>query len=148
APTLVQGQTAPYLDGNGWTVFTASSDTRKIYVSSSMGNDFNSGLSPSTPVKTIAKGLSLLRDGYPDWLLLKKGDSWIEGNQLRVSGRSASEPMVISSYDPNNPTVPDPGTGGARPLIKVNYTMSTGFFSMGNFPSGGNNIAFVGLEFY
>src|SRR6266478_762988 len=106
-----QAQTAPYLDPNGWTVFTPSSGTRTIYISNSSGNDSNSGLSQSTPVKTIAKGVSLLRDGYPDWLLLKKGDAWtneVLGNPIAVSGRSAAEPMLISSYG-----------SGARPLLKT-----------------------------
>lgn len=59
---------------SGWTVFVPSSDTRTIYVSSSTGNDSNNGLSESTPKRTIAAGKSLLRNGYPDWLLLKCGD--------------------------------------------------------------------------
>jgi hypothetical protein len=118
-PALAQTSTAPHLDANGWTVFTPSADTHIIYVSSSQGNDNYSGLSVSAPVKTISHGLSLLRDGYPDWLLLKKGDSWTESNQIKTSGLSAIAPMVISSYDPAHPGVVNPGTGGARPLIKV-----------------------------
>src|SRR5262245_41145774 len=100
--------TAPYLGSDGWTVFTASSDTRVIYVSSSAGNDSNDGLSQSTPVKTLFKGVSLLRNGYPDWLRLKKGDSWTnesfsqysanEYGAFCKSGRSPTEPMLISSY--------------------------------------------------
>src|SRR5450830_1516621 len=85
----------------GWTVFTASSDTQLVYVSSTAGNDSTGVIGdPTHPYQTIAKGVSLLRNGYPDWLLLKKGDSWTESNYILVSGRSASEPMVISSYDP------------------------------------------------
>ena len=34
-------------------------------------------------------------------------------------GPSADQPVVLSSYDPAKPTVPHPGTGGARPLIKT-----------------------------
>src|SRR6266478_3333053 len=56
------------LDANGWTLVTPSPDSRIIYVSSSTGNDANSGLSRFAPLKTIAKGESLLRDGMPDWL--------------------------------------------------------------------------------
>src|SRR5262249_43838781 len=127
-------------------------DTRILYVSSSTGNDFNNGLSPSTPVKTIAKGLALLRNGYPDWLLLKKGDSWTEGNQLPngASGRSAAEPTVIGSYDPASPGVVNPSTGGPRPLIKTNAALGSAFFAMGNGFGylAGNNLAFVGLELY
>jgi hypothetical protein len=42
------------LDANGWTVFTPSADTHKIYVSNSIGSDANDGLSESTPVKTLS----------------------------------------------------------------------------------------------
>jgi hypothetical protein len=140
-PTLAQAQTASGLpvDANGWTIFTASSDTRIVYVSSSSGSDSTGVVGDvNHPYKTIATGLSLLRPGYPDWLLLKKGDTWVESNQLTKSGRSPAEPMLISSY----------GTG-ARPLINVENTVTTnnGFLTCcGKF--GGNYTAIVGLELY
>ena len=144
APALAQAQTAPYLDTNGWTVFTPSLDTRIVYVSSSMGNDANDGLSISTPVQSIGKGVSLLRSGYPDWLLLKKGDIWTDqsferapGGNFGYGGRSATEPMVISSYG-----------SGARPLIKIANDKQGFFFIGGAAPGGGNYIAIVGLELY
>src|SRR5262245_13553236 len=78
-PTLAQAQTtstAPYLDSNGWTVFTptpitsgscaagTANGTCIFYVSDSDGNDCNNGLSavanPSGcgagPLKTISAG--------------------------------------------------------------------------------------------
>ena len=56
--------------------------------------------------------------------------------------------MVISSYDPANPTVPNPGTGGARPLIKTPAGIN-GLQAQGGTPtSGGNYLAIVGIEFY
>ena len=111
-------QTAPYVDANGWTVFTPVSGTGScsngsytgtciIYVSSSTGSDTNNGQTVSTPVQTLAKGISLLRSGYPDWLLLKRGDTWTAapGADLfgffPASGASATAPMVIGSYDPS-----------------------------------------------
>ncbi|MDI6401767.1 T9SS type A sorting domain-containing protein [Balneolaceae bacterium ANBcel3] len=97
-----------YQDDEGWTVVVPSEDTRIIYVSSSMGSDDNDGLSENTPVKSIEKAYSLLRSGYPDWMLFKRGDVWYESFPfIHVSGRSEQEPMLFSSY----------GTG-ARPLIK------------------------------
>jgi hypothetical protein len=129
----------PHLDTNGWTAFTPSADTHTIYVSNRSGKDTNDGRSERLPVKTIAKGVSLLRDGYPDWLLLKKGDTWTdEGfSWFFNSGRSAREPMLISSY----------GTG-ARPLIKTRSTSpAIGSFGAGG-NRGGNFIALVGIEFY
>ena len=70
----------------------------------------NSGLSQNTAVATIAQGLSLIRDGSADWLLLKAGDTWVnqEIGYIDFSGRSGTEPILISSY----------GTG-VRPLIET-----------------------------
>lgn len=92
-----------------WTHFTPSSDTRLIFVSSSEGNDSNSGLTPATPVKTLAKAESLLRDGYPDWMLLKRGDVWYESlPSWSKSGRSADAKMVVGAY----------GDGNRRPQVR------------------------------
>jgi len=129
----------------GWTAFTPSSDTQTIYVSNSSGNDANTGLSQSAPVKTIAQGMSLLRAGFPDWLLLKKGDVWKDeaiGYLCDQYGRSPSEPMLISSYG-----------SGPRPLIKTNPSINEAAIGAFNHSSGGcpnaaNNLALVGLEFY
>lgn len=82
-----------------WTTLVPSPDSRLIFVSSSEGNDANDGLSPERPVRTIARGCELLRDGEPDWLLLKRGDVWEENiGWWGKSGRSASERMVVTSY--------------------------------------------------
>ena len=129
------------LDPNGWTVFTPSSDTRTIYISNSIGVDTNDGLSQSTPVKTITKGKSLLRNNYPDWLLLRKGDVWTDetiGN-VCLSGRSATEPMLISAYG-----------SGARPMMKTNPSVnSDGIYTSCNGSAGiGDYLAVVGLDFY
>jgi len=134
----------------GWTVFTETAPsgegsaftgtgTRKIYVSSS-GNDSNPGTQAS-PKKTINAGVGLLRSGQPDWLLLKKGDIWTNecfGYFKTQHGKSATEPMLISSY----------GTG-ARPLVKVPGGAEGigGFDNVGN-DRPGDNTAVVGIEFY
>ena len=101
APTLAQAQTtstAPYLDSNGWTVFTptpitsgtcaagTANGTCIFYVSDSDGNDCNNGLSAvanprgcgAGPLKTISAGYEKLYalNGKPTWLLLKKGDTF------------------------------------------------------------------------
>jgi hypothetical protein len=98
-------------DAAGWTVVTASADSRIIYVSNSTGNDANNGLSAATAKKTIAAGESLLRAGMPDHLLLKRGDTFTnqtlnDNGALIRNGRSAQEPIYIGTY----------GTG-ARPQI-------------------------------
>jgi Right handed beta helix region len=94
--------------GAGWTQFNPSPDTRKVYVSSSQGNDANNGLSEASPKKSISAGKALLRNNYPDWLLLKKGDTWNEDLGVwSLSGRSLTERMLVTSY----------GTG-ARPTVR------------------------------
>lgn len=86
-------------DGSFWTQFVPSADTRLIFVSSEEGNDNNSGLNPNAPVKTLAKGYELLRDGYPDWMLLKRGDVWYESLPFWAkSGRAEDEKLVVGAY--------------------------------------------------
>jgi hypothetical protein len=84
---------------DGWAELRAAEGTRTVYVSSSEGNDRHDGLSPETARRSIQAGYALLRDGEPDWLLLKSGDVWEEGELWwKKSGRSASERMVVGSY--------------------------------------------------
>ncbi len=122
------------LDSNGWYQFTPSSDTRIVYVSSSAGLDTNDGLSPDTPVQTIAAGEALIRNNSADWLLLKRGDTFDGGfGTWRMSGRSSDEPLLIGAYG-----------DGDRPLIDSGVL--EGFFTdYGGSPV--NNIALTGVHF-
>lgn len=125
--------TAPvYADDEGsfWTQFVPSVDTRLIFVSSSQGSDTNTGLTPDRPVKTLAKGYELLRDGYPDWMLLKRGDVWQESMPSPTkSGRSADERLIVGAYgsETNRPkiTTPSDANGmqaqGDQTLANVAY---------------------------
>lgn len=115
----------------GWTQFTKASDTRVIYVSSSQGNDSNSGLSPQTPVKTVQKGLSLMRNGHADWLLFKRGDVFTQGlGYINLSGPSAAHPIVFGNY--GDPSLP-------RPEFRVGTFINT-------FNGQHDHIAIVGLH--
>lgn len=97
--TLALGAGAPLAAAADWTNFSPSADTRTIYVSSSTGNDSNSGLTQSAPKRTVAAGYALLRDGFPDWLLLKSGDTWNESfGAFNKGGRSTTEMMRVGSY--------------------------------------------------
>jgi hypothetical protein len=116
----------------GWTPINPSIDSRIVYVSSS-GNDANNGLSPSSPKRTIAAGHALLRNGYPDHLLLKKGDIFYEPVSWSRSGRSPSEPAVLSSYG-----------SGPRPVIRTGSTHGIHF----GYSSTLNNVAVVGLHLH
>ena len=120
-------------DEDGWTVITPSADSRIIYVSSSEGDNSNDGLSPEHPVATIEHASNLVRDGYPDHILLKCGDVWEKPDVYRFhSGRSATEPMVISYY----------GDSIKRPLLLINSF----FLNIDGDPIA--NLAVIGLEFY
>ncbi len=122
-------------NGSFWTQFTPSADTRLIFVSSSEGNDSNNGLTPATPVKTLARAESLLRNGFPDWMLLKRGDIWDHMLPFwSKSGRSETEMMVVGAY----------GDGGQRPKIMPPATAAGAIRAQGN--SETKHVAFVGLH--
>jgi hypothetical protein len=108
---------------DGWTLFVPSADSRIIYVSSS-GNDATAQtylpgsaavgpnvfqpVGPIQPYATLAAAKAQLRAGFPDYLLLRSGDTWTNQafGTLNIRGRNLNEPMLIGSY----------GTG-ARPRI-------------------------------
>ena len=125
-------------DANGYYVGRPSAESRTIYVSASEGNNGNDGLTPSTPVRTIAAGVGLLRDRMPDFLYLKRGDTWNENFPTwRKSGRSATEPMVVTTY----------GNSPNRPLLIV-PTGLTGFLRTvgSSAPPSVDNIVISGVE--
>lgn len=109
---------------NGWTTFARTSDSRVIYVSQSRGNDSNNGLSENSPVRSLSRGHSLLRDGSSDHMLLRRGDKWTETfPRWEKSGRSKDHRMVIGAYgEGNRPIVGDGGGSGnnfsMRPVIR------------------------------
>jgi len=124
------------VDANGWTVIKPEAGDRIVYVSSSQGKDTNTGLSTTTPIKTLQRAKSLIRSGHGDEMLLRAGDTWHEVIGVWThSGASASDPILIGSY----------GTG-ARPLIEtgVNPGIQTGVAGATTV----NNIAIIGLHFY
>ena len=122
------------IDVQGWSVVSPSSDSRIVYCSHSQGNDANSGLSVSSPVKTLNKAFSLLRNGYPDHLYLKRGDVWTDQTFVGLkdrSGRSGTERLVVSYY----------GSSGSRPRVKTNNRSAMPSASL-------NHVAIIGVEFY
>jgi hypothetical protein len=120
-------------DSAGWTNVTPSSDSRIVFVSSSSGNDNNNGLSSGAAVKTIAKAKTLMRNGMPDEMLLKRGDTWNESfGTWRTSGRSEQEMQLIGTYG-----------SGERPIL--NTGTSEGFLTAGGNPI--NYVAITGVHF-
>lgn len=115
---------------SGWTSFPPSTDSKVIYVSTS-GLDTNDGLSEASPVQTLNKAFSFTRQGYPDQVLLKRGDVWQDENLNGLKpGRSATEPSVVSYY----------GGTGARPQLRVSGA------ALNKDNPGFSHIAIIGLH--
>jgi len=122
-----------YIPVPTWTDFTPSVDTQHVYVSSSSGNDSNNGLSPQTAKRTIPAAVLVLRPDRPDWLHIKRGDTFSGAmGDWYLSGRSATEPMVITTY----------GTSTARPLFQCGASDGLTVHS-----ATVHDVAFVGLHF-
>jgi hypothetical protein len=125
----------------GWTDFVASADTQKIYVSSSTGDDAKDGLTPDTAVKTIAVGVKLLRDGFPDWLLLRRGDTWKDQwlDRWKKSGKSPTEPMVVSYFG---------DMAAPRPRLNTGVKGALTAYDSPNTTVPVNYLAISGIHFY
>lgn len=119
-----------------WTSLPLSSDSLIVYVSST-GSDANNGLTPSTPKATLNGAYGLIRHGFPDRILLKRGDVFRNATfgNWRKGGRSSLERMVITSY----------GTG-ARPILDTGVNS---FVDIGYAAQDGTDIshlAIVGVD--
>jgi hypothetical protein len=140
AAFVAQPAMAFLMGSDGWSSLWPSGDSVVIYVSSSQGNDGNNGLSPGAPVRTIGEGMRRLRNGSPDHLLLRRGDVWYESfGHWSKSGRSLSEPMVVSSYGPSTlrPRVVVDNEPALRSQNRVDYLAFTGVhLQAGNRPAG------------
>lgn len=125
APWRAAIQTYPQ-DSNGWSIITPDTETRIVYVSSTDGNDslarpylsaeVDEPFNPTNihAYRTIEAAYSQLRDGKPDWILLKKGDNFELTNKLWLkSGKSQSAHLVFGAYGNINDKRPivDSGIG-------------------------------------
>ncbi len=119
---------------DGWSQLVPAEDTKFFFVSSSTGNDANSGRTPADPVRSLARAKQLMSDSSNDWMLLKRGDTWNESfGSWNFSGKSADEPVVISSY----------GDAEQRPTISPlnDLGIQTGF------GREVNHVAIIGIRF-
>lgn len=140
--------------GSGWTVFTPTSGTGSCSAGTYTGSceikvavAGNDGTcAPTAPpfddtdtlaCATIGKGLTLLRNGKPDWLVLKKGDTFTASIAFPAdAGPSAGSPILFSAY----------GSLTARPIIKS--PSNTDGFSVSDPSFHFDNLAVVGINFY
>lgn len=129
---LMSGMSVLTEAASGFTAIRPSADSKRVYVSSSFGNDNNTCLSEASPCKSIKAGLEKMRDGYPDHIYLKRGDVWRNENLLSLrSGRSAEEPAVFAYY----------GVTGGRPKLEGSGVM------LQVFQNKLANLHVLGLEF-
>jgi hypothetical protein len=135
--------TLPKQDANGWSILTPSTDSRLIYVSNGGSDATAKTYTPSStevgtdpynptgailPYATLDAALAQARAGYPDYILLKRGDTWTRTAMIAMkAGRSAAERMVLGYY----------GSAIARPIVK-NYGVNLGHASYS---------AIIGIQF-
>ncbi len=141
----------PAKDASGWSILTPASDSRIIYVSSTAGNNSTATVYSPTdaaigsnvyqpvgaikPYATIEAAMAQTRSGYPDYVLLKRGDTWTVTAPISPkAGRSYTDRSVVAYY----------GSSTARPLVKVPETVWQGL----NYYNSGNYSAVMGIEFY
>jgi hypothetical protein len=124
-----------------------------VYVAAA-GSNANDGLTTSTPKQTLAGGYALLRNGFPDQILLNRGDTFTNGwngttlgdgfggqranPSFTKSGRSRNEPLVIGAY--GNLSLPRPV------LVPYSAYYPEGFFD--TIANSAANLAIQSVEFY
>jgi len=129
-------------DESGWSIITPSEDSRLIYVSSSLGDDETAEfyaprdiLDIQNPVKikpykTIHAAIAQSRQGFPDWILLRRGDQWEVAERAELkAGRSVDERSVFTSYgqSPDRPVITrSDGKEMLRIWTSRNYVAVTG----------------------
>lgn len=121
------------LTSDGWTDLLAMyqnpnyyTDSHIIYVSSSQGDDSTAqyytpgsaaiGSDPFHPAtavkayKTVRAAVAQMRNGYPDILLFRRGDTFTSGvGAWTTNGKSAAQPQIIASY----------GSASTRPFFAL-----------------------------
>ena len=138
-------------DSGGWTDLIPSTDSQIVYISAN-GTGTNcvytmpggsrpfGGTDPFNPTNTITPcggtiqsnyaDSNKIRSGKPDYLLLKRGDTWnVTGTSLTLnkSGRTASEKMVIGSWaQSSTPNINRPKIQLAPPSSDVRLINSEG----------------------
>lgn len=114
---LATGAFAQDRDADGWTLLPATADARVVYVAAD-GDDAADGLSQATARKTIQAGYALIRNGKPDHLLLRRGDTFDISdlaNGFRINGKSGKSPdarLVFGAYG-----------DGPRPIVHGSVTI-------------------------
>ncbi len=139
-------------DNEGWTIFTPSPDSRIVYVSAAgddttgvvysstdaaIGSDPFRPVGPISPYLTYAAAHAQTRKEYPDWILIKRGDTFEDTIYASMrNGRSVTEPFLVGAY----------GSTGASPIFKT-PDKSAGKTAL-YFWGGRQWMAISGINFY
>jgi hypothetical protein len=139
APTSPSGQ------GTGFS----GAGSRILYVSNSTGSDSNTGTLAS-PMKTLNHACSSMRNGFPDQILLKCGDTFPADQTSNYSSVTNNGPTLTSSVGPQ---VFGSYGSGARPIVQVPASTNGFWGNPTGIPYGsgrlfGNNVAFIGIDWY
>ncbi len=111
---------------------------KTYYVSSSQGNDHNTGLSESDPLATISTVNSLaLQPG--DVVLFKCGDTWRADPLILKHSGAAGQPILFSSYPAA--CLDRPVLSGAQPV--AGWQLHTGSIYIADLSTGANQGKFT-----
>ncbi len=95
-------------DANGVPVLSKHPDARYVYWNPAhpSASDSNGGADPAKPKQSLSAAWAALRDGKGDWLLMAQGATYAEGFGALAprNGLSAQYPIVVTTYDPSDPT--------------------------------------------
>ncbi len=112
---------------------TVQAAATTYYVSSSVGNDSNNGISQATPFKTIAK-VNALNLQAGSQVLFKCGDTW-RGEMLTITKSGiAGQPITFGSYPAG--CANKPILSGAQPIS--GWTVHSGNIYVANLSAGAN----------
>jgi hypothetical protein len=116
------------------TALPAQAAGSTYYVSSSSGNDSNTGLSDTSPLETIAAVNALnLQPG--DTVLFKCGDTW-RGEMLHIEDSGTDgNPITFGSY-PTRDCTDKPALSGAQPIR--DWTLHSGNIYKADLATGDN----------
>jgi len=154
------------MTGDGWTDYQAMiqsgyDDSRVIFVSSSGDDstantyvitdltfDTNGMFQPAGTINaysTISAGFSQIRDGYPDILLLERGDVWDEYfssgsvGDWSKSGRSQTERIILSSYGQGDRPTLNTGDDSGIDIDDIDFLIVSGIHIYSDSWASGNS---------
>lgn len=132
-PPAARGRVAGAVVAAVLALAPAAGATTTYYVSSSSGNDGNSGTSPGSAFRTIAKVNTLnLQPG--DQVRLFCGDLWRNERLVASKSGTAAEPITFTSHPLG--CADRPVLSGAQPI--VGWTLDSGNVYRAELDTGGN----------